>query len=92
MKVINRQNQHEIGFDIGCLPSWAEYIAMDSDKDWFFYADDLLPYKDDGVWLNFSLSSIIPEEYEPKNYVGSWEDSLFKIDRSEMVNYNGTAI
>lgn len=96
MKEINYNNQHEIGFDIDCLPEWASYIAMDDDEDglwWYFYPEIPESGIRNDVWVvTHGEFGIIPTDYAPKNFTGSWEESLFKINRENLVNYNGTAI
>lgn len=67
-----------IEFDVEILPKW-KYLAMDLDGAWFVYFAK--PKKLEDVWF---LSSDSPGQYLdkkdcPKNYKGSWEDSLHKI-------------
>lgn len=95
MKILNKQNQHEIGFDIDCLPKWAKYIAVDEDGRWLYY--DERPVieahewrgDDPGTWTNFSqewgytdCTSLSIEDY-PTNFKGDWTESLFKIEHNE---------
>ena len=93
MKVINRQNQHEIGFDIGCLPAWGKFLYKDN---WFlniWFFSDVRPEFDvqsESV-LHKGFYGAIPKDYQPKR-LDDDDNYLFLIDRSEMVKYNGTAI
>lgn len=85
MRVLNRENQHEIGFDVNCLPAWAKYIAMDSNNEWWCYVNKPRPYDlIKGQWYCHSSYSDrriqLPKEYVPKKFSGHWKESLFKID------------
>lgn len=72
----------ELDFDWNCLPAWADKaIAMDSNGKWFCYASKpiivLGDYWWDSVDDDTTACDFIPPEYEPKNFNGSWEGSLF---------------
>lgn len=71
-----------IGFDKSCIPPWFSHIAKNLvSDDWYAY--HLLPTRCITFWaINENDDTIplrIPKEYQPKNYDGSWTDSLFKL-------------
>lgn len=71
--------QEPLDFDWSCLPKWANrYIAMDSSGVWCFH--EFKPTLKDGYWLSEPDSCFytIPDEYAPKNFKGTWGNSLFK--------------
>lgn len=70
--------QEPLDFDWSCLPAWAnEYIAMDESGVWCFYK--FKPTLKGEYWSTPDSSFYtIPTEYTPKNFKGSWENSLFK--------------
>lgn len=95
MRELTYKNQHEIGFDIDCLPKWAKYIAVDEDGEWYYYSYVPKPYNHliKSVWFSHrERRSQIHQKYTPKKFTGNWEESLFKINRESSVHYNGTAI
>lgn len=86
MKILNKENEHEIGFDIDCLPAWATVIFMDSRGDWVVsqWQDDIGREIEELNSIYFHIEGgymDIPEEYEPKKFEGGWKDSLYKIER-----------
>lgn len=70
--------QEPLDFDWSCLPAWAnEYIAMDESGVWCFYK--IKPTLKGEYWSTPDSSFYtIPTEYAPKNFKGSWENSLYK--------------
>jgi hypothetical protein len=86
--VLNREGVYDIvgewneplEFDWSCLPAWInEYIAMDEDGRWFAFS--MMPEKKSAFQLwrkDGGDALLISENYAPKNFKGSWEDSLFK--------------
>lgn len=66
-------------FDHDCLPAWAEWIAMDEDGEWRWHEDKPALYNL-GMWSGEKLSGGIPKEYSPKNFKGSWKESLFSVE------------
>jgi hypothetical protein len=69
--------QEPLDFDWSCLPAWAsECIAMDSEGVWIAFNCKSLKSSE---YLNYKEISIrIHEDYTPKNFKGTWKDSLFK--------------
>ncbi len=67
-----------LDFDWSCSPKWADqWIAMDADGEWFWYENG--PKHRDDRWVNIDGTySKIPETFQPKNFTGSWKDSLFE--------------
>lgn len=74
--------QDPLGFDWSCLPPWTnEYVAMDEDgKWWAFSKKPTCGMEAKGSWwrLGGGEALLIPVNYAPKNFKGSWENSLFK--------------
>lgn len=80
MKTLNKKNQHEIGFDIECLPAWANYIAMNPNGRWFL--STLYPKNEKNLYWHLRGSiSVIPPKYEPSEFTDNWINSLYKIER-----------
>lgn len=70
-----------LDFDWSCLPKWAnKCISMNVNGDWCSWGGS--PQKDNytRIWVHtdFCYKSTIPTDFAPKNFVGSWKDSLFK--------------
>ena len=69
--------QDPLDFDWDCLAAWCNsYIAMDESKRWWAYTSKPQPHPyawndPDDNWVH-----VIPENYHPKNYTGTWQDSL----------------
>lgn len=74
--------QEPLDFDWSCLPAWAnKYIAMDSDGAWFAFSNKPEKSTMRFIWENTGKSCeaiLIPKDYIPKNFKGTWENSLFK--------------
>jgi hypothetical protein len=70
--------EQQLDFDWDCLPKWCnDWIAMDPyGGGWYSY--DKKPSKGVCVWLNEGELCSIGKDYAPKNYTGSWENSLTK--------------
>lgn len=84
----NWKNSKPFEFDPFCLPAWAKWIAMDEDGDWFLYVKkpfldkELGGFNYDRVLDNGNIeiaTGLIPLKYAPKNFKGSWKDSLMKV-------------
>lgn len=74
-----RPVQEELDFDWDCLPKWAnKYIAYSKDYAWYSYdkKPTILSLKE--IWYNEGQACLIPKEYAPKNFKGSFMESLFK--------------
>jgi hypothetical protein len=70
--------QEPLEFDWKCLPAWCnDYIAMDKIGDWYTYSDEPEIKAVDWNWGE-GLFCKIPKDYTPKNFKGTWKDSLFK--------------
>lgn len=82
MKTLNKETAKEIGFDIDCLPKWADYIAMDKKGMWGIHIDKPVKYNFLNLWSGSHFNEI-PEKYAPTNFKGNWTESLFKIERDE---------
>ena len=104
MRELNYKNQHEIGFDIDCLPKWVNYISKTSEAyakrcgqgftGWIMHAKSEDEFKLlSEFFYNFGRNEFIYDaDCIPKNFTGNWKESLFKINRESSVHYNGTAI
>jgi len=67
----------ELDFDWSCLPAWAdESIALDSNGKWCSFTGS--PVKRTRTWCLGTPGQwcFIGEDYYPKSYTGSWEESL----------------
>lgn len=76
--------QDFLDFDPDCLPAWAEWIAMDKNKDWRWHR--YKPKKNGFFWVEptkweFKVGDCgrIPEDFIPKNFKGNWKESLFSV-------------
>lgn len=66
-----------LDFDWDCLPYWCnKYVAKNKKGTWLAYSSK--PKLCTVDFCNYDKKTVIPEEYQPKNYTGSWEDSVFK--------------
>lgn len=98
MRELNYKNQHEIGFDIDSLSPHVNYIAKDKVSPyaegykWHGFHEKPFMQMENWVERNRFLSMSITKDYAPKNFTGDWKESLFKINRENLVNYNGTVI
>jgi len=59
--------------DWDAMPAWCNWVAMDSDWNWFIYDFEPELYKGNVSW--YGSGTKIPEEYEPQ-FNGDWKDSL----------------
>lgn len=71
----------QLDFDWNCLPVWANWIAMDERGIWHCYKDK--PILSNYIWLYRGVSyidkyDIIHPKYMPRNFTGTWTDSLFE--------------
>lgn len=65
-------------FDPTCLPAWANWIAMNENRYWYFFRNK--PKVSDGFWGCVSNSyGFIPPDFAPKNFKLNWESSLFSV-------------
>lgn len=70
--------QEPLDFDWNCLPKWAnKYIAADPRGNWFS-SNSKITFVRWGLNNQTDILGYIPKEYQPKNFTGNWEDSLFK--------------
>jgi len=89
MKVLSKENQQEIGFDIDCLPEWHNFMFKNGYGAWFSFVDDEQSFsstceelhEDTLKYLEDFL--VIPRKHSPTNFKSHWTDSLFKIKRYE---------
>lgn len=58
------------------LPAWHNWVAMDENKIWYSYEDK--PLNDTNRWrIGHKGGALdIHPDYAPKNYTGTWQDSL----------------
>src|SRR5690606_2352500 len=70
-----------IDFDPDCLPAGAEWIAMDKDMGWMWYEGEPILSTFFGTWVSTQLYGGIPKECSPKNFKGSWKESLFSVEK-----------
>lgn len=71
--------QEELDFDWDCLPKWIDkYIAYSKDYGWYSYdkKPTILLLKE--IWYSGGKVCLIPKEYTPKNFKGSFMESVFK--------------
>ena len=69
--------QDPLDFEWDCLPKWKDrYIAMDENGSWLSYASKPQPRHYTWGATDDSGQQVIPKEYHPKNYTGTWQDSL----------------
>lgn len=97
MRELTYKNQHEIGFDIDCLPAWVNYISMGTlriNKGHWWAGYHTEPRATLKNWETQDRlgAYVIPDKYTPKKFSGNWKESLFKINRESSAHYNGTAI
>lgn len=60
--------------DWSAMPAWANWVAMDGNGDWFYYASK--PNEGaDGWYGEICYSCTIPSSYAP-TFSGDWKDSL----------------
>lgn len=81
--------QDSLNFDPDCLPAWANWIAMDKNKDWRWHRyKPKKPKENDFFWVEpikweFKIGDCgrIPEDFVPKNFKGNWKESLFSVKK-----------
>ena len=68
--------QDPLDFDWDCLAAWTSNIAMDEDGKWWAYAGK--PHLHTYWWdaTGDNEAELIPQNYHPKNYTGTWQESL----------------
>lgn len=69
--------EEPLDFDWGVLPPWHNaYIAKSKSGVWYAYSNE--PTLGPCCFHAYGSAISIPKEYQPKNFKGNWEDSLFK--------------
>lgn len=72
-----KQTIEDIEFDPTCLPKWANrYIFLNEQGRWIATNVEANPEKYRGTVGTFVT---IPREYQPKNFVGNWQNSLIEL-------------
>lgn len=66
----------ELDFDWSVIPPWFNYIAMDKDGAWTAFREK--PKTHALYWAGGGAELCVPLDYEPKGFVGNWEDSLYR--------------
>lgn len=93
-KILNKENQDEIGFDLDMLPkkiedkNISEYIYKNKDGTWrydrfkeTYFTSAFIPYRFKNYWY-FPFDGYSVKLIEPPTkFEGTWEESLFKIIR-----------
>jgi hypothetical protein len=81
---MNKQTVEEIDFDWSCLPKWAnKSIALNKQGYWTcFCVVNPTMSEWTGIWeyydeINLFPCPTIPIQFAPKNFNGTWEESLF---------------
>lgn len=70
--------QELLDFNPFDLPSWANWIAMEPNRDWYFYTEE--PELLDEEWYSDERTfTFIPTPVAPKYYQGNWRESLYKV-------------
>lgn len=76
----------ELDFDVSCLPAWSNrFISMDQSGFWWTSQNEPTRSDAGGGWITCGVK--IPAEFAPKNYSGSWKDSLHKIINGKAVQF-----
>lgn len=70
--------QEPLDFNPFDLPSWAKWIAMEPNKDWYFFMNK--PELHDEEWYSDETYAFIPPQFAPKNYQGNWNESLYSVE------------
>ena len=82
----SQERPKELDFDASCLPSWAnKFIAMDDGGQWYGFL--YIPKINRSVWYGNECCEI-PSDFAPKNFTGSWSDSLHEIKDGKAVKYS----
>ena len=80
----------KLDFDFGCLPAWANWIAMDKNKSWYCYENKPISVYEDfhnAGYIGGYRQAMIASEIAPK-FDGDWKDSLLKIVRKKWIRIN----
>ena len=63
---------------IAALPEWANWVAMDCENEWKWFARE--PKPDHGYWWSTFAGGYIPDAFAP-DWTGDWRDSLVEVVR-----------
>lgn len=63
-----------LDFDWSVLPPWMNWIAKDSDDNWWAFSHK--PFLTKSIWETNGDGLSIPPNYAPKNFTGDWTKSL----------------
>lgn len=68
-----------LDFDPTCLPAWANWIAMEESKYWYFFQNK--PKVSAYFWnCDPDDYGLIPPDFAPKNFKLDWKSSLFSVE------------